>query len=460
MPNLSYLFTYVNDQDIDSFLENQEGYANKIAFLGSSGLISTHGEIYGDAISEEAMSYINDKFESSYSYILDLNNSMNETSYVINKAIINLNDRINTSGVWEKGTGTLAVQTKNANNNASGNYSVAEGTFTKASGKNSHAEGTFTKASGKNSHAEGYYAKASGQNSHAEGSNTQANNYAEHASGEYNKSNTNTLFSVGNGHYDDDNEDEVRQNAFEIMRNGDMYIYGVNKYDGKSISSKKTVQNYLANIGKNINIGDLSFLTESEVESIFIDNIIINIDDEDRMIIFGKLIRNVINNGQLTGEQHLYIGVPHGTDMTDIDIKFYRYCKVINRNKGENDSSNRTKYKGLHEIWNGRPVDAQPAITPVFVDNTTVDFEQNNYDYYEVGGYCEWDNETYDNFREYCEEVLTSCTNSDGDNLHIWQLLVHKHNYLCLVKDNQIISGFIPINCNYNQNDSSISLKL
>lgn len=80
----SYIFTYVNDQDIESFLENKTNYANKIAFLGSSGLISTHNQIYGDATKNDMMSYINDNYVSKdelsgqsyagYSYVYDAYN--------------------------------------------------------------------------------------------------------------------------------------------------------------------------------------------------------------------------------------------------------------------------------------------------------------------------------------------------------------------------------------------------
>ena len=41
------LFTYVNDADIDSFLENQSNYENRIAFLGTTGEIAAKNNIYG-----------------------------------------------------------------------------------------------------------------------------------------------------------------------------------------------------------------------------------------------------------------------------------------------------------------------------------------------------------------------------------------------------------------------------
>ena len=170
------------------------------------------------------------------------------------------------------GTGVNSVIVNSTSNTASGNYSYAEGngtiasghtshaegSLTKANGYYSHAEGTSTQANGSNSHAEGKYSQASGQsahaegdntrangikshaegtstqangsNSHVEGSNTIANNESEHASGKYNVSNTGestsaqTLFSVGNGGWDEAAQDVVRHNAFEIRKNGDIYL--------------------------------------------------------------------------------------------------------------------------------------------------------------------------------------------------------------------------------------------
>ncbi len=82
-------------------------------------------------------------------------------------------------------------------NEASGEYSHAEGRITKASeyfthaeglhtqatGLAAHAEGVDTVASGQRSHAEGNSTSATGGNSHAEGDNTTASNSSAHAEG-------------------------------------------------------------------------------------------------------------------------------------------------------------------------------------------------------------------------------------------------------------------------------------
>lgn len=105
-----------------------------------------------------------------------------------------------------------------------GANSVKQG-MGQANGIFSHAEGVDTQANGSFSHAEGAEAIANGDYSHAQGMNTVANNMGEFASGWFNVSNSastdsgTTLFSVGNGTSTSD-----RKNAFEIRKNGDIYI--------------------------------------------------------------------------------------------------------------------------------------------------------------------------------------------------------------------------------------------
>lgn len=69
------------------------------------------------------------------------------------------------------------------NNEATENYSHAEGNVTKANGYSSHAEGQKTESIGVNSHAEGYQTKANNTNSHAEGRITVADGVASHSEG-------------------------------------------------------------------------------------------------------------------------------------------------------------------------------------------------------------------------------------------------------------------------------------
>lgn len=127
--------------------------------------------------------------------------------------------------------------------NATGNYSHAENYNTTASGWASHAEGRRTKATGEDSHAEGRNTIASGDFSHAEGIGTEALTANEHAEGRYNRSydagsiNVRIVHSVGIGGSDTD-----RKNAHEIKVNGDHYIYGLGNFDGTNPASAQTLQ--------------------------------------------------------------------------------------------------------------------------------------------------------------------------------------------------------------------------
>ena len=129
--------------------------------------------------------------------------------------------------------------------------SHAEGSDTKASGACSHAEGASTEASGYCSHAEGEFTNAAHNSSHAEGIYTIASNAFEHAEGMRNVSNTGetdaekTRHSVGIGTGEDD-----CKNAFEIMANGDIYVYGLGGYDGTNAldEAAKTLQTVLAEL--------------------------------------------------------------------------------------------------------------------------------------------------------------------------------------------------------------------
>lgn len=84
-------------------------------------------------------------------------------------------------------------------------------------------------------HAEGNETMANNDYAHTEGIGTQALNVGEHAEGMYNISHDNggstlegsTLFSIGIGE-----DDSNRYNGIEVMKNGDIYVYGVGYYDG------------------------------------------------------------------------------------------------------------------------------------------------------------------------------------------------------------------------------------
>lgn len=110
-------------------------------------------------------------------------------------------------------------------NKATNTDSIAIGYQNTSSGSASVAMGDTCEATGTSSTAMGYKTKATGAYTSTFGQNTQATNNGEVAMGLYNKSTTSTeaseqtLFSFGIGTSDTD-----RVNAFEIKKNGDVYI--------------------------------------------------------------------------------------------------------------------------------------------------------------------------------------------------------------------------------------------
>lgn len=163
------------------------------------------------------------------------------------------------AGIVASGNGSIAFGYNNANNTkiqTSNEGATAMGVTSilydgviysgnlKASGIGSHAEGVATDAEAVGSHAEGVKTLAGSDAAHAEGFGTVTDNTAEHAEGKWNKSNVNTISSIGIGTADND-----RKNAFEVMANGDAYLYGVGGYDGTNTlsGSAATIQGILKN---------------------------------------------------------------------------------------------------------------------------------------------------------------------------------------------------------------------
>lgn len=109
-------------------------------------------------------------------------------------------------------------------NCAAGDYSHAEGIFTRAFGFGSHAEGYYADASGEASHAEGFGTFATGAYSHAEGYGTAADSAGQHAQGWLNIADTSNqyLHIVGNG----DPETWTPSNAHTLDWSGNAVFAG------------------------------------------------------------------------------------------------------------------------------------------------------------------------------------------------------------------------------------------
>ena len=129
---------------------------------------------------------------------------------------------------------------------ASGTVSHAEGDHTQAQGPRSHAEGYMTIATGNNSHTEGYYTEANGMDSHAEGNHTYANaagshseglgtvasSSYQHVHGKYNvEDNTDTYAHIVGGGSDENNRKNIHTLDWEgnSCYAGDVYVRGNKK---------------------------------------------------------------------------------------------------------------------------------------------------------------------------------------------------------------------------------------
>lgn len=102
-------------------------------------------------------------------------------------------------------------------------------------------------ASGQGSHSEGLGTNAVGDYSHTSGVFTNTTNEGEFACGTRNKSTEDvTMFSVGIGETD-------HVNAFEVTKEGDLFIKGAGGYNGTNITGTgvKSVQEVLSDVGNN-----------------------------------------------------------------------------------------------------------------------------------------------------------------------------------------------------------------
>lgn len=177
-------------------------------------------------------------------------------AFRLNNSINKSNTNIKIKLVLGKSIGN-GSHTEGCNTVSYGHYAHAEGNTTRAGGANSHAEGSETASIGVSSHAEGFASRASGFASHAEGHESLAigscshtegyrtitTNADEHAEGRLNKSNKGsdlkdkTISSIGIGE-----SETARKNAFEVMQNGDIYVYGLGDYDGTNPDTSSTLQ--------------------------------------------------------------------------------------------------------------------------------------------------------------------------------------------------------------------------
>ena len=145
-------------------------------------------------------------------------------------------------------------------------------------------------------------------------------------------------------------------------------------------------------------------------------------------------VRRTEDNGE--DVQHMYVGVPEGTDVTDLDIKFLRHSKVYNRDKNasKHDQWDKSKYNGFHEIWAIPQKDKIPLINIVFKDKTNIDFTKAGYDFYEITGKI--DDTIYDSMLEYINtDESTGYYNENVGHITFGYMLSHKRGGIVLTKN-------------------------
>lgn len=145
-------------------------------------------------------------------------------------------DNIINSGV----SGEAVIHVEGSGNTATGYATHAEGADNTVSGSYGHAEGAKNTVSGESAHASGSFNKASGDNQCVVGCyNTEIDNSADYPA----------LFIVGNGYVDEDDETEVRQNAFVVYNDGSVDVQDrVNATNGFFQTSDERLKNITGEI--------------------------------------------------------------------------------------------------------------------------------------------------------------------------------------------------------------------
>ena len=206
---------------------------NNIISFGQNSLISGSGNTIQTGLNNSIIGGENNTLIGNNSVVLGgqgITGTSDNTTYVpiLNIGTVGSTTSVNNLGIdsdgnvvvgssggsslWYEGSGNGSVKLMDTNE-ATGDYSVAEGGMsdegplpTKSIGLSSHAEGAGTESEGITSHAEGFSTRAIGRASHAEGQNTTASGDYSHAEGTTNNvsgraSHVEGGFNQANGDY-------------------------------------------------------------------------------------------------------------------------------------------------------------------------------------------------------------------------------------------------------------------
>lgn len=149
-----------------------------------------------------------------------------------------------------------------------------------------------------------------------------------------------------------------------------------------------------------------------------------------------------------TDEQHLYLGVVSGTDISDISIKYVRVCGVKNRNKNLEISGHKNKWRGLHEVWAIPQKDKVPLIQ--VAARSEIAFTKSGYDYHEL--YFLWDGDEYE-MLDFINQGFESgyFWQNEGvvNPVYITRIMNHNRGGIVLMKDDKVISGHLKFHTEY-----------
>lgn len=245
--------------------DNNYNYVIKLDFSSiDDPLISSLYELCNEAFNLSVCEYVENNENASISElsnvknILDISESTDIVGIFTGSSEFSQLENVNNENLeW----GLLELDNISVNKNSTYIIGISSGAF----GVASHSEGYYTTANGDYSHSEGESSCAEGESSHTEGYKTITTNKAEHAEGKYNKSNSGTISSIGIGTNDND-----RNNAFEVMSDGNIYVKGLGDYDGTNAVDT----NHEGKKGKSLqecvlDIDELVAFTDTELDAIF-----------------------------------------------------------------------------------------------------------------------------------------------------------------------------------------------
>ena len=151
--------------------------------------------------------------------------------------------------------------------------------------------------------------------------------------------------------------------------------------------------------------------------------------------------------------QTMYVGVPIGTDLTELKLTYVRHHSVrVDDPNAQSGDWNYTKYNGWHQVWAIPQKEKIPLFNFDFKDRTTPNFTKVGMDFYEIQSI--WGDDEYDMY-EFINDGLASGYEGKNDGqrytVYVTTILSHKNGGLCLMnKDDKIVSNVASFRVEYS----------